>query len=266
MKERVISAAILIPIVVAAIVAGGGPYLLLIGAAVVLAGFEYVRMVHRKGYPVALFWVWAVTLLWLADDRWGGGAWLGPGLMLLTLGSATWQLFTHKQDPTATWALALAGGLYLGVGGAYLVRLRAVPDGLWWTLTALPTVWIADSGAFFIGRRWGRHKLAPTISPKKTWEGYAAGVISGILGGLLLALAWNRVAGAPLTLTPGKAALLGALLALVTPLGDLFVSMIKREVGVKDSGTLIPGHGGVFDRIDSLLWAGVIAWALAILI
>ncbi len=264
MKTRVISAAILIPVVVAAIVIGGWVYTGLIVLAVILAGLEYVRMLQRHNFAPALWLLWAGTLLWIGDFHLGGGAWLVPGLTLLTLTTATWYLFTQKSAPTASWALTLAGALYLGLGAYYLLALRALPAGLWWTLIALPGVWIADSGAYWIGRRWGTHKLAPSISPKKSWEGYVAGVVSGILGAALLSLLWNAFADPGLSV--GLAALLGGLLAVLTPLGDLFISMIKREVGVKDSGALIPGHGGVLDRIDSLLWAGIIAWYVLILL
>lgn len=261
LKKRVLSAAILLPIVVAAVLLGGWPFTILILVAVLAASVEYTQLLQRCGYRLPWPLVAAGIVLWLADAIWHLEPWLAPALALLALGGGTWQLFRRGEAPTATWALTLAGGLYLGLGGAYLIRLRALPDGLWWTLTALPVVWVADSGAYAIGRRWGRHKMAPTISPGKSWEGYAAEVVSGLLAGLCFGWLWPLVAGQPqLTLTPWRGLVLGGLLAVLTPLGDLFESMIKREAGVKDSSNLIPGHGGVFDRIDSLLWTGILAW------
>jgi phosphatidate cytidylyltransferase len=124
----------------------------------------------------------------------------------------------------------------------------------------LPAVWLADSGAYFIGVRFGRHKLSPRLSPKKTWEGYLAGVVTGTLGAALLALVWRIGAGPETAITFWRAAWLGFVISVLTPLGDLGESMIKRQVGAKDSSHLIPGHGGVFDRIDSWLWAGVIGY------
>ena len=261
MKLRVLSAAILLPVILGFILLGGWPFRGLVAVAVLLAGLEYVQMLHRKGYNLSLPLLWATIMLWLAAVIWPDSRWLEIGLPLIVLVGATRQLLHYdEQDPTATWAMVLAGGLYLGIGGAYLLRMRALPDGLWWTLTALPGVWIADSGAYFVGRKWGRHKIAPHISPGKSWEGYAAEIVTGLLAGYLLGTLWPWVAGQPLTLTPWRGLWLGGLLAVLTPLGDFFVSMIKREAGVKDSGKLIPGHGGAFDRLDSLLWAGILTW------
>lgn len=259
MKTRIISAALLLPTAIAAIVLGGWPFTLLVTLAVLLAGAEYTQLVSRKGFVVSPLWVWAMTLLWLADARWQLGEFLGLGLAVITLAASGWHVVARRGvSPTANWALALAGGLYLGIGGAYLLRLRFGVDGLWWILTALPAVWIGDSAAYFVGRRWGKHKMLPAVSPGKSWEGYAAEVLFGLLAGAVLGGLWPRVAGSALSVTPARGVLLGGLLTALTPLGDFFVSVIKREVGVKDSGRLIPGHGGAFDRIDSLLWAGVL--------
>ncbi|MBN1922143.1 MAG: phosphatidate cytidylyltransferase [Anaerolineae bacterium] len=263
MKTRIISAAVLLPVAIIAIILGGWPFTLLITVAVLLAGMEYTQLVCRKGYEVSPVWTWLITLIWLADARWALGEALMLGLALLTLLISGWQVLRRsKVDPTASWALSLAGGLYLGMGGAYLLKLRLGVDGLWWVLTAIPAVWLADSMAYFVGRRYGRHKMIPAVSPGKSWEGYVAGVVSGVLTGALLGLLWPRLAATALTLNWWRGMVVGGILAAIAPLGDFFVSVIKREVGVKDSGNLIPGHGGAFDRIDSLLWTGVLTWAL----
>ena len=191
--------------------------------------------------------------------------WFTPTLAIAAILTACWILYRRHQqpdiaNPTEEWALTLAGGLYLGIGGAYLLRIRALPMGLWWTLTALPIVWVGESMAYFCGRAWGRHKMAPSISPGKSWEGYVGEVFSGCLTGLLLGWLWSAVAQSSTGPTAGKGLLLGFIVSTLTTAGDFFVSMIKREVGVKDTGTLIPGHGGVLDRIDSLLWTGLITW------
>jgi phosphatidate cytidylyltransferase len=140
-------------------------------------------------------------------------------------------------------------------------------EGLWWTALALSSTWLADTGAYFAGRAWGRQKLSPLASPSKTWAGFVGGVVLGTLGGAGLAILLRLVAGAlgqytVMTIWDGLA--LGVLVSLLSPLGDLGESMIKRYVGAKDSGRLIPGHGGMFDRIDSLLWAAVIAFYYAV--
>lgn len=277
MRIRLISIAILLPIVIVIILIGQWPYALLISALMLLASVEYVQMLRRKAYTLALPCIFAFNLLWMAGALWGSsperagnGDWFAPGLAGLTLLTTGWILYRRDRhptvtDPTAEWALTLAGGMYMGIGGAYLWHMRALPDGLWWTLTTMPIVWVGESMAYLVGRRWGRHKMSPTISPGKSWEGYAGEVISGTLTGLLLGWLWPTVVPGVTSLTPGKGVALGVVIAALTTAGDFFVSVIKREVGVKDTGTLIPGHGGVFDRIDSLLWAGFVTWTMVTL-
>ncbi len=260
---RIISAIVLLPIVVAVLWYGGWPFVLMAVLVAFLAAVEYVQMLRRKGYRPSLIVVLAMILVWIGSV-FVDGHYLAPSVALVVLAASAWQLRrSDEEEPTATWALALAGGLYLGVGGAYLVRLRWMPGGRWLILTALPVVWIADSCAYWIGRRWGRHKMAPRISPKKSWEGYAAEVVGGLLFGAFFGWLWPRLGAAGTGLTAWRGCVLGGLLAVLTPLGDFFISLIKRDVGVKDSGKLIPGHGGALDRIDSLLWAGFITWAVA---
>jgi phosphatidate cytidylyltransferase len=116
---------------------------------------------------------------------------------------------------------------------------------------------LADSGAYFAGQRFGRHKLAPVLSPKKTWEGYFGGVIVAVLGGVVIGLV------SPLGVV--QCAIAAFLVGALGTLGDLAESMFKRQANAKDSGHLIPGHGGAFDRIDSLLWAGVVVYYFATL-
>ncbi len=171
-----------------------------------------------------------------------------------------WSYERGRDQAGTDFAVTISGALYIGWLGSYLVSLRALPDGLWWLWVTLPAVWLADSGAYFIGKRFGRHKLSPRLSPKKTWEGYVGGILFGSLGSIGWVALWEIWLPASPIITPLKVALLGLAIAVITPLGDLGESMIKRQVGIKDSSHLIPGHGGVFDRIDSWLWAGVIGY------
>ena len=134
--------------------------------------------------------------------------------------------------------------------------LRSLPQGGWWLMFILPTVWMADSSAYLIGAKYGKHKLAPRLSPKKSWEGYWAGVFTGTLYGGFFAYVYSWLG--PLHVTIVQGMLLGLVLSIITTLGDLGESLFKRQGGIKDSGTLFPGHGGAFDRIDSWLWAAVI--------
>lgn len=272
LNQRILSAAILLPIVIALLVLGGWPYRLLVLVVALLAGYELVRMFRKKGYQLSIIWMILMIVAWDLVTMWPAQAWSFPALTVVILGLTLRELLATRRtvarpNPTEQWALVLAGGTYLGVGSAHLMRLRALPDGLWWTLTTLLVVWIGDSAAYFAGSRWGRHKMAPMISPGKSWEGYAAQVMSGPVFGLLLAWLWPVLFGSAgtqdVTLTPWLGLILGALVSVLCPVGDFMVSMMKREVGVKDTGSLIPGHGGVLDRIDSVLWAGILAHLLA---
>jgi phosphatidate cytidylyltransferase len=152
--------------------------------------------------------------------------------------------------------------------GSFFIALRALPEGEWWLLVSLPALWLADSGAYFIGTRFGAHKMTPRLSPKKSWEGYFGGILVAAIGTPLLAMLYRNLwLPAETVVTPANAIILALAMGVFPTLGDLGESMIKRQAGRKDSGTLLPGHGGMFDRIDSWLWAAfisyyVIAWFL----
>ncbi len=127
-------------------------------------------------------------------------------------------------------------------------------------MLVLPCVWLADSGAYSIGRAYGNHKMAPRLSPKKSWEGYAASVFTGMIGGAFLVYAYSTFGNFAGHITIFQGAVLGLLMGALPPLGDLGESMIKRQSGIKDSSDIIPGHGGFFDRVDSWLWGAVIGY------
>jgi phosphatidate cytidylyltransferase len=261
LRTRLLTAIVLIPIVVYCIYLGELPFLALVTLMLTLAEIEFCRLVARDGFrPGPTFGV-AVVWVFLLDAQFPALGLLRPGLALILLGSLTWQLFHRQGSPVADWALTVAGGLYLGLCGACLLGLRGVgPDGLWWTMIVVPGVLLADSGAYCVGLAWGRRRLAPSLSPGKTWEGYLAGVIFGGLMTALLAAFWRIGAGEGTAITSLHGLILGTLIAVFAPLGDLVVSMIKRQVGAKDSGSIIPGHGGALDRMDSVLWAAVIGY------
>ncbi len=263
LRTRFLSAIVLIPIVFWCIYLGAWPFLILVTLLLTLAEIEFCQLMTRGGFrPTAIFGLGMVWLLLMdaqLNTLFPTLDLLRPGMVLLVIGSLGWQMFHRQSSPVTDWALTVTGGLYLGLCGASLIALRSLqPDGLWWTVTTIPAIMFADSGAFFFGRAWGRHKLAPTLSPGKTWEGYVAGVIVGGLLTYLLASLWHWAGAA--TTTSAHGLTLGILIAIFAPLGDLAVSMIKRQVGAKDSGVIIPGHGGALDRVDSVLWAAVIGY------
>jgi phosphatidate cytidylyltransferase len=167
------------------------------------------------------------------------------------------ELRKPLDHTSSDWALAVSGGLYLGLTGGHLAGVRIFENGLWWLALTCTTTWLADSGAYLVGRSFGKHKLAPRISPGKTVEGYLGGIAAAVLGGM--AVGWFAPFG-PLGWWFGLAG--GMLVGSLSVFGDLIESMFKRQANAKDSGHLIPGHGGIFDRIDSLLWAGVLIYHL----
>lgn len=267
LAKRVLVVAILLPIGLALIYYGGVPYALMIVLIVGLASWEYVNIFRAGGLKPALIWVPLGSILFVAGRAINGFESTPWILSLVILVSMAYHLVDYERgrDQAATdFGITLTGILYFGWLGSYLISLRMLDEGLWWVLLVLPAVWLADSGAYFVGRSLGRHNMSPRLSPKKTWEGYLGGVIVAAVGTALLALIWMNWAGPDTAITPWWGAILGLILAVVTPLGDLGESMIKRQFGVKDSSNLLPGHGGVFDRIDSWLWAGVIGYYLIV--
>jgi phosphatidate cytidylyltransferase len=144
--------------------------------------------------------------------------------------------------------LAVLGALYPGLLISALVPLRQMQLGFWWVFLALTVTWANDSGAYFAGRAFGKRKLYPRISPSKTWEGAIGGSLASIVGACVVQHFWLH------SLSPLGAALIGAGAAVLGPVGDLSESMLKRAFGAKDSGRLLPGHGGLLDRLDALLF------------
>lgn len=256
--QRVASAAVLIPVVGVAVYWGGIGLFVLIVLAGLLAGYEYVRLLRGHGLSPSYVLSLSLIALFLADAQWPRLELWRWGLALLPLAGLTVEVFRgNAPGSLSSWALTIAGGVYIGFSLSHFIRLRALNEGLYWLVLALLGTWICDSAAYCVGRSMGRHSFFPRISPRKTWEGAVAGLIFGViavvpLGCLMLGLGVMR------------ALLLGLLLVLGATFGDLSESVIKRQVGVKDSSALIPGHGGMLDRVDSLLFVVPIVYCFAI--
>lgn len=272
LAKRVLVAAILLPIGLVLIYLGGWAYTIAIALVMALAAAEFSNLFRAGGYQPASVLVISAALAFPLARGWNSFELDSILLSFFILLAMTYHLFAYERGrglAGTDFAVSLAGGLYLGFIGAYLVSLRMLPEGLWWILLVLPAVWLADSGAYFIGRKFGKHKMSKRLSPKKSWEGYFGGLVVSGIGTAVLALLWRELASTfPAVLpqadhiTPLAGAFIGLALGTLTVLGDLGESMIKRQFNAKDSGTLLPGHGGVFDRIDSWLWAGVIGYYL----
>jgi phosphatidate cytidylyltransferase len=260
MVRRTLTALLLLAVFVPVVYVGGVPYFVLVAAFLGIAAWEYCQMFQMRGYePVQPFTVGAGLLILAA--RAFAPATAPVILTIAVLAAMTLHLFRFERgrDQAAVdLAVAVGGFVYLGWIGAYLLDLRLLPDGLWWLAIVLITVWLADSAAYFVGVRFGQHKMSGRLSPRKTWEGYGAGVIAGTAAAVLLGRLLSQ--SGLLVLGSWQAAGLGLLLSALTTLGDLGESLFKRFAGIKDSGTILPGHGGAFDRIDSLIWAGALGY------
>lgn len=193
-----------------------------------------------------------VGIIWV-----GNWAFAGLVSICIAIAIAEWLKIT-KHIPTSPLnktALVILGLIYLGASLAEIITLRSLTDGFFWTLFFMLTIWASDSGAYLFGKTIGGPKMSPTISPNKTWSGYAGALL---FPALVLCIGVHILTPDSLIeLTPpaSHTFLAGILIGLTGQAGDLMISAMKRKAGLKDTGALIPGHGGILDRIDALLLA-----------
>jgi phosphatidate cytidylyltransferase len=260
MVRRTATAAVLLALVAPAVYFGGLLYFVLVAAFLVAATWEYLQMFSavdfRPSPPILLGGNFVILV-----TREFAPEFSTVALTAAVLAAMVVHLLAYERgrDRAAVdFGVTVGGMAYLGWIGAYILDLRLLPNGGWWVMLVFPTVWLADSGAYMIGVQYGLHKMLPRLSPHKSWEGYFAGVIGGTLCAMFFAVAYSRFG--PLQITLWQGAALGLILSLLTTLGDVGESLFKRFAGFKDSGSFLPGHGGAFDRIDSLIWAAVIGY------
>jgi phosphatidate cytidylyltransferase len=246
LRKRVVSALILVPVTLGAVYFEPA-WQLLVGTMGALMAWEWARLCSagrllRVGIGSMLIAPVAVIVGAVLD--------IGAGLIVVAAGTLLIAIVARLEAaPSPNW-LAL-GVLYVGLPCLALSWLRAMPEqGLLTLLWVLGLVWATDTGAYIAGRKIGGSKLAPRISPNKTWAGLFGGMTAAALVGLAISIVHPDV-------SPWVAIPLGAVLAVVEQVGDLFESAVKRRFGVKDSSNLIPGHGGVLDRVDGLLAVSV---------
>jgi phosphatidate cytidylyltransferase len=273
LRTRAASATLIVIGTLLATTIGGWVFFLAALVVALLALEELMRMLDRAGYrPARLLGHLLVIVFFLVALTGAPGRLLGEALTLAVIGPLVTVLLRRSLAGTMLdWAVSVAATLYIGWLAAHAILLRAVftpptvesflltdlarwpatlpvTSGTLWTLTAILVTWATDTAAFATGSAWGRHKLAEWLSPKKTWEG----AVSGLLASLATTVACVLVFGLHLSLPAAIAA--GLALGVIAQIGDLAESLLKRQTGVKDTGTMIPGHGGVLDRLDSLLF------------
>ena len=263
-RTRLLAALFMTPLAIAAVLLLGTPWLVALTAVIFLAGlWEWFRLaeiddtLHRSVLLVANL-AMMVAIVWASRTPTGFSFVL---FQIATVVGVVWWLlamlwlkhfeFASDHDTHARMFKLAAGTLAVIPAWAALALIHGSdPDGHRWLLIALLICWAADTGAYFAGRKFGKHKLSPRISPNKTVEGFIGGMVASIL----IALIGAPIAGASVAQLPAV-----ALVVVVTVgfsvVGDLYESLLKRHVGAKDSGDLIPGHGGILDRIDSVLAA-----------
>jgi phosphatidate cytidylyltransferase len=251
--SRIVVALILLPIVLGAVYLGDWWLFALVAVAALLSLHEFWLMARALS-PLALAGYIAVAL-GLVGAEMSGLDWLIGGLLsVLALAFLLKAVSEARAAATAAISATVMGTIWIGGGLGFLILIRQFMDhGRLALFTVLIAVWAGDTLAYFGGRLLGRHKMAPTTSPGKTWEGFVFGTAATIFV-TFIALYKQDFLSIP------QSIVLGVVLAVAAPLGDLFESLMKRDAGVKDSGSLLGGHGGMLDRLDAFLFAAPAAY------
>jgi phosphatidate cytidylyltransferase len=277
--QRSLTALVLIPIVVVLVFCGGwfafagGLCALLIGT------YELNTMfVHKGWHPPLLFSAalgidFLLAAMFFLQNQNAGQLVLtiGCGISAFLVLTFAWLILTRGagEGTLIDWALTMASAFYLGWPIALLVMLRgtgfgAAANGFWWLLALFFMTWANDTFALLTGHYFGKTKLAPQVSPAKTWEGFFGGLVFTIIAAYVFTMLLPTLFGHPLPVNWLNAAILGVLVAIASTVGDLAESLLKRGSDVKDSGTLVPGHGGLLDRMDSILFVAMVVFFYAV--
>lgn len=255
LKKRVITALCGLPPLIAIIWFGEPWFTILVVVLGLLAAYEFYGLVAASKAPPLTYFGLAWTLLFILSPHLDSATVVPLLLTSAVILPLIWLVLRpRKERAFIGWVWTIAGIIYIGWLLSYMVALRNVDVGRDWIFFAMFTNFGSDTTAFFIGRAWGRHRLAPSISPQKTWEGAVAAVFGAIAAGLILATVLD------LPLSYGQTILFSLLVSIFGQLGDLAESLFKRNMEVEESGKLLPGHGGILDRIDSLVFAGVVVY------
>ena len=260
LRYRILTAVVGLPLLIAIIWFGEPWFTLLIAVMAMLGSWEFYRMAGQLKLQPITYLGMASVLLIVLSPHCPYAATIPFLITSAIVVSLIWLLFRSPREQAFTnWAWTIAGILYIGWMLSYWVELRSLEAGKELVFWAMFTTFASDTSAFFIGKAWGKHALAPSISPGKTWEGAIGGLLASIIASLILRTIF------PLPFSYWQIALLGCIISLFAQLGDLAESLLKRNTGVKDAGKLIPGHGGIIDRIDSLIFTGVIVYYCVVL-
>jgi phosphatidate cytidylyltransferase len=266
--QRAIITFTLGPLALIFIYLGGLFYAIPLAIVLALAAVEFSQMGHNLGWKTSPWVLVPLVLPFFIVGWWREWNLLGPVTLvalIVVMVYALW-LYEIKKDESApaTWMAMVGGVMLIGWLGSHFFSLRNIDTMAWqWTMLAMLSTWIADSAAYVVGKYLagnvlGKHRLSPRLSPNKTVEGYVGGIVLGTA--FTVGLAYF------LELPLDSALILGLLISIIGPMGDLGISLLKREAQVKDSGTIFGGHGGALDRVDSLIWSVTIAFYLVLFI
>jgi phosphatidate cytidylyltransferase len=258
--KRTISGLVIVVISLALVLAGG--WVFTIGVAVILAiaVWEFATIFKKGGYSPAKLTLVAGTFLTALCGKFDDDLIFQAAFGLVILAIAFHHVITYNQHQKTAGldlAISLAGLAFIAFTGSYLVRLRFLPEGLFWLVQCVIPAGISDVGAYFVGSLFGRHKIAPELSPKKSVEGYFGGVFTSVLLGYAIGLLLGSYSA---TFSGIHGLWIGLAVGIISPLGDFTKSIFKRQFGLKNTGNLIPGHGGILDRIDTWLIAGIVSY------
>jgi phosphatidate cytidylyltransferase len=254
--HRLLSAAFFVPVLF--VVTWFGPlwlFTLTVAIAALLGAAEFYRLGRKAGWQPFIIFGSCFTLLFILNGLSPERETTAILVVAAVVFSLAW-LFYHPrwERSLGNWLWTISGIFYLGWMLSHFIPLRGLEYGPRWVIFALFATFAVDSSAYLVGRAWGRHRLVPRLSPGKSWEGAIGGVIAGIAAAIIL----NLILGLPIGY--GTASLLGFLIAIFAQIGDLVESALKRSARVKESGKLIPGHGGILDRLDSIVFTVVLVY------
>lgn len=261
LRIRIVSGLVLGGIWIAAILLGRAAFSALVGVLIVLAIDELATLLRWRGFPVARWPLMGAGAVVATLAYFSGAQGLLAGLAILALVVLVVQTFRGMR--VADSALSFMTVTYIAGLLSFLILLSDLRHGMAGVVVVLAGTWASDMGAYFFGKAYGRTPLAPHISAKKTVEGTIAGAVAPMLVvGLAGAIPWLGLSTGDPTLGMMRGLMIGLAIGLIAPLGDLAESRIKRELNVKDSGNVIPGHGGFLDRLDSVIFVSVVVYYL----
>ena len=260
--KRIISAVVIIIICLILLFSGGWIYTAGIALVLAIAAWEFAGIFEKGGFTPAKTLLTIGTFCIALTGRTELSHLTVSAFSLIMFTLITYHVFTyskHQDTAAIDLAIGLADLLFIAYMGIFIIRLRFLPEGLFWVIQCIAPAGISDIGAFFIGSALGQHKIAPELSPNKTIEGYLGGVLTSAVTGYALGSLLSVYSG---QFSGSRGLLIGLIVGAICPVGDFAKSIFKRQFGLKNTGKLIPGHGGVLDRIDTWLVAGIAGYFL----